>query len=463
MTLIKSISGVRGTIGGAKGDSLSPLDAAEFAGAYASWLKKNNPDQQVKVVIGRDARPSGPMIQGIVQNTLVASGIEVIDLDLSTTPTVEMAVVFHQAQGGIILTASHNPVQWNALKLLNSKGEFISAADGAELMQMIEAESYSFVEVDQLGKVERYETAIEDHIEAILKLPYVNKEAIAKANLKVAVDAVNSTGGIAIPMLLDALGVKHQELLYCEPHGNFPHNPEPLKEHLGDIMAVMKEKACDVGIVVDPDVDRLALITEDGEMFGEEYTLVMAADYLLQHKQGALVSNLSSSRALRDLAQERGQTYSAAAVGEVNVVTEMKRVKAVLGGEGNGGVILPDLHYGRDSLVGIALILSHLATGGKKMSELRAGYPTYYMGKNKAQLEAGMDVDGILKKIEERYAAEELSTIDGVKIDFAEEWVHLRKSNTEPIIRIYTEAKSEARAQELGEKFMKELAELSAQ
>ena len=461
MTLIKSISGVRGTIGGEKGNNLTPLDAAEFGSAYANWLKKKKPGQKLKVVIGRDARPSGPMIQGIVQNTLIASGIDVIDLDLSTTPTVEMAVVFEGADGGIILTASHNPVQWNALKLLNDKGEFISGADGAELLAMIKAQDYDFVEVADLGQHHRVEDAIAKHIKAILDLPYVNVEAIRQANLSVAVDAVNSTGGISIPPLLDALGVEQQELLYCEPNGQFPHNPEPLAKHLGDIMALMAEKKCDVGIVVDPDVDRLALIDEKGNMFGEEYTLVAVADYLLNHKQGPLVSNLSSSRALRDLAHERGQDYQASAVGEVNVVHKMKEIGAVLGGEGNGGIILPDLHFGRDSLVGIALVLSHLATSGKSLSKLRASYPAYFMGKNKIELQAGMDVDGILKEIADRYNNEEISTVDGVKIDFAEEWVHLRKSNTEPIIRIYTEAKSQEAADELGSKFIAELSQIA--
>ncbi len=457
MTLIKSISGVRGTIGGAKGDNLSPLDAAEFAAAYGHWLKKKHPGKRIKVVIGRDARPSGPMIQGIVQNTLVGTGIDVIDLGLSTTPTVEMAVVFEKAEGGIILTASHNPKQWNALKLLNQRGEFISGADGAELLKMIEEQDYDFVEVDDLGEVKALEGTIEKHVEAILNLPYIDVEAIAKADLKVAVDAVNSTGGIAIPILLQALGVKQTELLYCEPNGQFPHNPEPLKQHLGDIMSIVREQGCDVGIVVDPDVDRLALIDNNGEMFGEEYTLVAAADFLLQHKTGPLVSNLSSSRALRDLAASRGQEYQASAVGEVNVVQKMKDIDAVLGGEGNGGVILPDLHYGRDSLVGIAMILTHLATSGKKLSELRSEYPAYYMGKNKIELEPGMDVDALLKKVEAKYQNEEISTVDGVKIDFAEEWVHLRKSNTEPIIRIYTEAKSPEKAESLGERFIEEL------
>jgi phosphomannomutase len=457
MTLIKSISGIRGTIGGIAGDNLTPIDAVKFAAAYGEWLKEHSGKQRLKVVIGRDARPSGAMIQALVQNTLVGLGVDVIDAGLSTTPTVEMAVVFEKADGGIILTASHNPVQWNALKLLNEKGEFLSGADGKQILEMTMRDAYDFAEVQDLGKVEERHDLIEKHIDAILALPYVNVEAIKKANLSVAVDAVNSTGGISIPPLLERLGVKQVELLYCEPNGQFPHNPEPLKEHLGDIMALMRDKKCDVGLVVDPDVDRLAMIDENGEMFGEEYTLVACADYLLEHKKGALVSNLSSSRALRDLAKERGVEYYAAAVGEVNVVTKMKAVEAALGGEGNGGVILPDLHYGRDSLVGIALVLSHLATSGKSMSTLRASYPAYYMGKNKIQLEAGMDVDGLLAEVESRYAHEQISTIDGVKIDFETEWVHLRKSNTEPIIRVYTEAKSPERAAELGENFVNEI------
>lgn len=457
MTLIKSISGIRGTIGGPTGDNLTPLDAVKFAAAYGTWLKEYSGKDKLRVVIGRDARPSGAMIQSLVQNTLVGLGVDVIDAGLSTTPTVEMAVVFEKADGGIILTASHNPVQWNALKLLNEKGEFLSGEEGKRILAIAEADDYSFAEVQDLGNVTADDSHIAKHIEAILKLPYVNTEAIAKADLSVAVDAVNSTGGIALPLLLKALGVNKTELLYCEPNGQFPHNPEPLKEHLGDIMQLMREKKCDVGFVVDPDVDRLAMISENGEMFGEEYTLVACADYLLQHKSGNLVSNLSSSRALRDLAMARGVEYNAAAVGEVNVVVKMKESNAVLGGEGNGGVILPDLHYGRDSLVGIALVLSHLATSGKKMSELRASYPAYYMAKNKIQLEAGMDVDGLLKEIENKYAHEEVSTVDGVKIDFAEEWIHLRKSNTEPIVRVYTEAKSPERAAELGEQFVNEM------
>ncbi len=461
MTLIKSISGIRGTIGGNTGDNLTPIDAVKFAASYGQWLKNANPNKHLTVVIGRDARPSGAMIQALVQNTLIGLGIDVVDLDLSTTPTVEMAVVFEKADGGIILTASHNPVQWNALKLLNEKGEFLSGEDGAEILRIAENDNYQFAEVQDLGKVHPKTGMIEKHIDAILELPYINVEAIKRANLNVAVDAVNSTGGISIPILLEKLGVDQTELLYCEPTGLFPHNPEPLKEHLGDIMGLMKEKKCDVGIVVDPDVDRLALISEDGEMFGEEYTLVACADYLLGKLNGPVVSNLSSSRALKDLANSKGYEYFAGAVGEVNVVRVMKKEKAVLGGEGNGGIILPDLHYGRDSLVGIALILSHLATSGKKMSELRASYPAYFMAKNKIQLEPGMDVDAVLAETKEKYKNENISTIDGVKIDFAEEWVHLRKSNTEPIIRVYTEAKSQDRATVLGEQFVEELTALA--
>ncbi len=460
MTLIKSISGIRGTIGGSPGNNLSPLDAVKFASAYGMWLKSRR-DGKLKVVVGRDARPSGSMIQNLVQNTLVGLGIDVIDANLSTTPTVEMAVVFEKADGGIILTASHNPVEWNALKLLNEKGEFINAAEGAELLRMVESEEFSYSEVQDLGTISRKEDFIKKHIDAILALDFINVEAIRNANLKVAVDAVNSTGGISIPPLLDALGVQQQELLYCEPNGQFPHNPEPLEKHLGDIMGRMKEEKCDIGLVVDPDVDRLALISEDGKMFGEEYTLVACADFLLQKKKGALVSNLSSSRALRDLANQYGEEYQASAVGEVNVVIKMKEIGAVLGGEGNGGIILPELHYGRDSLVGIAMILTYLAESGKKLSELRASYPEYYMAKDKAELKAGMDVDGILNSLKEKYKNEQLNTIDGVKIDFDEEWVHLRKSNTEPIIRIYTEAKSMDRAQELAKKFAAELLELA--
>ncbi|AEV32212.1 phosphoglucosamine mutase [Owenweeksia hongkongensis DSM 17368] len=460
MTLIKSISGIRGTIGGSAGDNLTPLDAVKFAAAYGTWIKKGK-KEKVKVVIGRDARPSGGMIQQLVQNTLIGLGIDIVDLDLSTTPTVEMAVVFEKADGGIILTASHNPVQWNALKLLNGKGEFLSGDDGKEILRLVESEDYDFAEVQDLGKLIENTDSMEKHVDAILALPYIETEKIKAANFKVAVDGVNSTGGVFIPYLLKRLGVEQVEELYCEPHGRFPHNPEPLEKHLGDIMSLVKDKGCDVGIVVDPDVDRLALISEDGKMFGEEYTLVACADYLLDKKKGAVVSNLSSSRALRDLAEAKGCEYFASAVGEVNVVEKMKAQNAVLGGEGNGGVILPDLHYGRDSLVGTALILSLMATSGKKMSELRASYPEYYMAKNKIELEPGMDVDGLLETLKERYSAEEISTIDGVKIDFEKEWVHLRKSNTEPIIRVYTEAATAEKAQELGDKFVNEMMEMA--
>lgn len=457
MTLIKSISGIRGTLGGPVGENLTPLDVAQFAGAYSQWLKKSYPNQKIRVVVGRDARPSGPIIQALVQNTLMASGIDIIDLGLSTTPTVEMTVVSESAQGGIILTASHNPVEWNALKLLNSRGEFISGREGEALLQMIAAQDFSFVPVTELGSLTEKDDAIEEHIEAILKLPQVNVEAIRKAKLKVAVDAVNSTGGISIPPLLKKLGVETVNCLYCEPTGQFPHNPEPLPQHLGAIRELVSREGMDIGLVVDPDVDRLALICENGEMFGEEYTLVATADYMLQNKKGPLVSNLSSSRALRDLASDRGVAYHASAVGEVHVVARMKEVNALLGGEGNGGVILPELHYGRDALAGIALLLSFLATSGKKLSELRAGYPQYYMSKNKAQLEPDMDVDGLLKAVAKEYEREEISTEDGLKIDFPEEWVHMRKSNTEPIIRIYTEARSQDRADELARTFTQKL------
>jgi len=462
MTLIKSISGIRGTIGGKPGDTLSPLDTVKFASAYGTWLQNNRESGlKTKVVIGRDARLSGALISNLVQSSLLALGIDVVDLGLSTTPTVEVMVTKLGAQGGIILTASHNPIEWNALKLLNEKGEFVSAQDGADILSIAEREDFNYAEVLDLGSCTTYETAIAEHIEDILKLPYVDIKAIKAANFKVAIDAVNSTGGISIPPLLKALGVNQIVELYCEPTGHFPHNPEPLKENLGDIMKTVVAQSCDVGLVVDPDVDRLALISEDGSMFGEEYTLVAIADYLLALKPGHTVSNLSSSRALRDVAARHNSTYSASAVGEVNVVTEMKAKNAIVGGEGNGGIILPELHYGRDSLVGIALFLSHLAKSGKKVSELRASYPDYFMAKKKISLQEGMDVDGLLKQMEERYSKEEVLTIDGVKIDMAEGWVHLRKSNTEPIIRVYTEANSQQKADELGDRFVAELGALA--
>ncbi|WP_298486030.1 phosphoglucosamine mutase [uncultured Maribacter sp.] len=460
MTLIKSISGIRGTIGGQPGDNLTPIDAVKFAAAYGTWLKGYSKKEKLKVVIGRDARLSGQMIQNLVVSTLTGLGIDVIDLDLSTTPTVEIAVPIEKADGGIILTASHNPKQWNALKLLNEKGEFLDAAQGAVILELAEKEEFTFSEVDNLGTVVENNAYIDIHIDEVLDLPLVDAETIKKAKFKVVVDGVNSTGGIAIPKLLDALGVEVVKL-YCDPTGHFPHNPEPLKEHLGDICdLVVKEKA-DFGIVVDPDVDRLAFISNDGEMFGEEYTLVACADYVLGKTKGNTVSNLSSSRALRDITQKHGGTYEAAAVGEVNVVTKMKANNAIIGGEGNGGIIYPESHYGRDSLVGTALFLMHMAEKGGTVAELRASYPSYFMSKKKIQLTPGLDVDGILVAMAKKYDGEEISTIDGVKIDFAENWVHLRKSNTEPIIRIYTEAKSQAEADNLADKIIGEIKEVA--
>lgn len=461
MTLIKSISGIRGTIGGKQGDTLSPIDAVKFAAAYGSWLKSNH-DTTVKVVIGRDARPSGSMISNLVANTLIGLGINVIDLGLSTTPTVEVMVTRLAAQGGIILTASHNPVQWNALKLLNHKGEFISGAEGMAILDLAESGEIVFAEVQDLGKYSTYENAINEHIDEILRLPSVDVNAIKTANFKIAIDAVNSTGGIAIPALLEKLGVQSIVPLFCEPTGQFPHNPEPLKAHLGEIMKTVVEHGCDLGVVVDPDVDRLALISEDGTMFGEEYTLVAVADYLLARTPGHTVSNLSSSRALRDVAARHNSTYSASAVGEVNVVDEMKATSAVIGGEGNGGIILPELHYGRDALVGIALFLTHLAKTGQSASALRNSYPAYFMAKKKIDLDKSMDVDAILEQMATKYAHEEIHTIDGVKIDFDKGWVHLRKSNTEPIIRVYTEAPSQQEADALGDRFVAELAALAS-
>jgi phosphomannomutase len=462
MTLIKSISGIRGTIGGAPGDALTPIDSVLFAAAYGSWLKKRFPNKQLTVVVGRDARISGEMIAGLVIQTLIGSGINVIDLGLSTTPTVEMAVPYHHANGGIILTASHNPKQWNALKLLNEKGEFISGAEGEDLLNIAATADFSFAEVDDLGKLTTDETAIERHISAILALNDVDVSAIKAANLKIVVDAVNSTGGIAVPALLKALGVENIIELYCEPTGHFPHNPEPLAEHLTELSAVVVSEKAHMGITVDPDVDRLALVNEDGSMFGEEYTLVAVADYLLAKRPGATVSNLSSTRALRDITEVIGQSYHAAAVGEVNVVQKMKEVKAVIGGEGNGGIIYPDLHYGRDSLVGIALFLTHFANKQLSMTALRASYPNYEMAKKKIDLSPGIDVDGILTTMANKYAAFEVDTTDGVKIYIEKEWVHLRKSNTEPIIRIYTESKDAQAASELADKIIQEIKQLIA-
>lgn len=461
MTLIKSISGIRGTIGGKVGDNLTPVDAVKFASAYGTFLKNNRDSSQAQndklvVVIGRDARISGPMIHNLVVNTLVGLGIDVIDLGLSTTPTVEVAVPLEKADGGIILTASHNPKQWNALKLLNEKGEFLSGADGAKILEIAEAEAFDFVDVDSLGEITINDSYMDIHIDEVLELPLVDAEAVAKRKFKVVVDGVNSTGGIVIPNLLEQMGVEVVKL-YCEPNGHFPHNPEPLKEHLGDICKLVVEEKADFGIVVDPDVDRLAFISNDGEMFGEEYTLVAVADYVLSKTPGNTVSNMSSSRALRDITNKHNGSYQASAVGEVNVVELMKATNAIIGGEGNGGIIYPELHYGRDSLVGVALFLTHLASLDMTVAELRASYPQYYMSKNKIELTPQIDVDAILEAMTEKYKNENISTIDGVKIDFPTEWVHLRKSNTEPIIRIYTEAPTQAEADALALRIIDEI------
>ena len=458
MTLIKSISGIRGTIGGTAGTNLTPLDAVKFAAGYGAWLKEQH--KHCKVVIGRDARPSGQMIENLVISTLQGLGIDVINAGLSTTPTVEMLVPRFNASGGIILTASHNPKEWNALKLLNEKGEFVSGEDGAAILRLAEDADLAFAEVDDLGQVTPCDDGMEWHIEQVLSLPSIDARAVRSKGFHVAIDAVHSSGSVAIPLLLDAMGVTYENL-YPEPTGQFPHNPEPLEKHLDAIIETVKSGSFTMGIVVDPDVDRLAFIDEKGAMFGEEYTLVLVADYLLSLQTGAVVSNMSSSKALRDLAEAKGGSYTASAVGEVNVVNEMKRTKAVLGGEGNGGIILPELHYGRDALVGIALALTHLAKSGKTMSELRAGYPEYYMAKQKIELVPGLDVDGILAEIAARYSNEEVSTIDGVKITWSDRWVHLRKSNTEPIVRIYTEAPSTTEATELGQNFMDLIASLA--
>jgi phosphomannomutase len=458
MTLIKSISGIRGTIGGQVGDNLTPVDAVKFASAYGTWIKQQAKKEsgKVNVVIGRDARISGPMIHNLVMNTLIGLGIDVIDLGLSTTPTVEIAVPLEKAQGGIILTASHNPKQWNALKLLNHKGEFLSGADGAQILAIAEAEAFDFSEVDELGTVTVNDAYMDIHIDEVLELLLVDAEAVAKRKFKVVVDGVNSSGGIIIPNLLEQMGVEVVKL-YCEPNGHFPHNPEPLKEHLGDICELVVREKADFGIVVDPDVDRLAFISNDGEMFGEEYTLVAVADYVLSKTPGNTVSNMSSSRALRDITTKHNGSYQASAVGEVNVVELMKSTHAIIGGEGNGGIIYPELHYGRDSLVGVALFLTYLAQQDLTVAQLRASYPQYYMSKNKIELTPTLDVDAILEAMTNKYQHEEISTIDGVKIDFPTEWVHLRKSNTEPIIRIYTEAPTQAEADALAFRIIDEI------
>lgn len=452
MTLIKSISGIRGTIGGRPNEGLTPVDIVKFTAAFGRLVQKNTGIN--KIVIGRDARISGEMVRNLVVGTLQSIGIDVIDLGLSTTPTVEIAVPLEKAGGGIILTASHNPAEWNALKLINEKGEFINDEQGKLVLEIAEKLDFDFSEVYDLGKVELNDTYLQKHINHILELELVDVEAIKKANLSIAVDAVNSSGGIFVPALLKALGVSVVHELYCEPNGDFPHNPEPLAEHLQDLSKLVIEKKADLGIAVDPDVDRLCFVMENGEMFGEEYTLVAVADYILQHTPGNTVSNLSSTRALKDVTLKHGGEYFAAAVGEVNVVNKMKEVNAVIGGEGNGGVIYPATHYGRDALVGIALFLTYLANKKQKISELRASYPEYHMSKNKITLQPGMDIDAILRSVEESYQEVPHSTIDGLKIDFEEEWVHLRKSNTEPIIRVYTEASSPEKASALADKIM---------
>ena len=450
MTLIKSISGIRGTIGGVVGDNLTPVDAVKFASAYGTFLINNSNKEKLTVVVGRDARISGPMIHNLITNTLIGLGIDIIDLGLSTTPTVEIAVPLEKADGGIILTASHNPKQWNALKLLNSKGEFLSAAEGELILKIAEQESFVFSEVDHLGTISENDAYMDIHVDEVLNLPLVDADSVAKRKYKVVVDAVNSSGGIIIPKLLEQMGVEVVKL-YCEPNGHFPHNPEPLKEHLGDICKLVLEEKADFGIVVDPDVDRLCFVSEDGELFGEEYTLVAVADYILQHRKGATVSNLSSTRALRDVTEKYGCSYFASAVGEVNVVNMMKQEKAVIGGEGNGGIIIPDLHYGRDALIGIALFLSHLALTQKTASALRASYPAYFMSKKKMDLNASLSLDTIFSTLETKFSAYPINKVDGFKIDFDDEWVHLRTSNTEPIMRIYTEAKTQEAADALAD------------
>ena len=466
MALIKSISGIRGTIGGRSGNGLTPLDVVKFTAAFGQWLRQRNPDRQT-VVIGRDGRLSGEMVSKLVAATLQGIGLNVIDLGLSTTPTVELAVTGEIASGGIILTASHNPIQWNALKLLNETGEFISAQDGADVLEIAENESFEFAEVRKLGQYRTDSTWLQKHIDLILALPLVDRDAIATRNFRVVVDAVNSTGGLAVPMLLEALGVEHITKLHCEPTGNFAHNPEPLPENLRDIIKEMEKGNADIGIVVDPDVDRLALICEDGSAFGEEYTLVAVADYVLKNgpegKGGNTISNMSSTVALRDVTRKYGGQHFASAVGEVNVVEMMKEKDAVIGGEGNGGIIYPDLHHGRDALVGIALFLTHLAKSGKSVSMLRRTYPNYYISKNKIELTPDINVDAVLERIQAKYAKNPINTIDGVKIEFDKEWVHLRKSNTEPIIRIYSESDTLATADHLAGKIIDDLREVLAE
>ncbi|NLZ95132.1 MAG: phosphoglucosamine mutase [Bacteroidales bacterium] len=459
MSLIKSISGIRGTIGGRVGEAFTPVDTVKFVAAYATYIKKTTHNGSPKIVLGRDARISGDMIHRLVSATLMGMGFDVIDIGLATTPTTEIAVPREQASGGIILTASHNPRQWNALKLLDSNGEFLDAEAGAEILKLAEEEDFCFAEVDDIGKVTEKDY-LDAHIQEVLDLELVDVEAIKKANFNVAIDCVNSVGGLVIPQLLKALGVKEVLEIHCEPHGNFAHNPEPLPENLTDLISAVKEKGADVGFAVDPDVDRLAIINEDGTAFGEEYTLVAIADYVLSHTLGNTVSNLSSTRALRDVTEKHGATYTASAVGEVNVVAKMKETNAVIGGEGNGGVIYPASHYGRDALVGIALFLTHLAKSGKKVSDLRATYPSYYMSKQKIDLTPEINTDDLFAAIKESYKKEDIIDIDGVKIEFKDRWAHLRKSNTEPIIRIYTEAPSVKEATALGKQIISEIKDI---
>ena len=453
MTLIKSISGIRGTIGGKPGDTLNPLDIVKFTSAYATFIRRSGKSKSNTIVVGRDGRISGDMVRNIVCGTLMGIGYDVVNIGMATTPTTELAVAMEQAAGGIIITASHNPRQWNALKLLNEKGEFLTAADGEEVLAIAEREDFEYASVDNLGKYKEDNSFNQRHIDSVLNLKLVDREAIKNAHFKVLVDAVNSVGGIIMPQFLDALGVEYK-ILNGEPTGDFAHNPEPLAKNLGEIMGEMAKGGYDLGIVVDPDVDRLVFISENGEMFGEEYTLVSVADYVLSKTPGNTVSNLSSTRALRDVTERHGGKYTAAAVGEVNVTTQMKNVNAVIGGEGNGGVIYPESHYGRDALVGVALFLSHLAHKGCTASELKASYPEYFMAKNRIDLTPTADIDAILAKVKEVYSNEEIIDIDGVKINFANSWVHLRKSNTEPIIRVYSEASTLKEAEELGEKLI---------
>ena len=453
MTLIKSISGIRGTIGGKPGDTLNPLDIVKFTSAYATFIRRSGKSKSNTIVVGRDGRISGDMVRNIVCGTLMGIGYDVVNIGMATTPTTELAVAMEQAAGGIIITASHNPRQWNALKLLNEKGEFLTAADGEEVLAIAEREDFEYALVDNLGKYTEDNSFNQRHIDSVLNLKLVDREAIKNAHFKVLVDAVNSVGGIIMPQFLDALGVEYK-ILNGEPTGDFAHNPEPLAKNLGEIMGEMAKGGYDLGIVVDPDVDRLVFISENGEMFGEEYTLVSVADYVLSKTPGNTVSNLSSTRALRDVTERHGGKYTAAAVGEVNVTTQMKNVNAVIGGEGNGGVIYPESHYGRDALVGVALFLSHLAHKGCTASELKASYPEYFMAKNRIDLTPTADIDAILAKVKEVYSNEEIIDIDGVKINFANSWVHLRKSNTEPIIRVYSEASTLKEAEELGEKLI---------